>query len=310
MTLEQSELSAISTQKDIWVTSSANRNLKSGLSELYQSRSVLYALVKRELKSRYRGSIFGFAWALGKPLSMLIIYSLIIGEILGASRSVDYFALYLFVGLMFWGFFAEAVASGSNSLVQSSGLLQKIAFPREIIPLTSVVIAGVNTLIQVPILLFGYAYFNSWPNPSELIMVPILFLALFFFTLGLALLLSAFNVYVRDVQPLTELSLTLLMYACPIIYSWTFVYSNILNRFGNTSQLFDLYLMNPLATLFIGLQDSLWPGIRRFSDGTVAENLYTINSPILWILLSSTLLFSIISYRIFLRLEPNFAREL
>ena len=293
-----------------WVVSSSDRNLKSGLVELFNARPILYALVKRELKSRYRGSVFGFAWALGKPLSLLLVYSLVIGEILGASRSLDYFALYLFVGLMFWGFFAEAVASGSNSLVQSSGLLQKIAFPREIIPLTSVVIAGVNTLIQVPILLLGYAFLNTWPDPSGLLMVPILLLVLFFFTLALALLLSAFNVYVRDVQPLTELSLTLLMYACPIIYSWTFVYTNILNRFGNSSQLFDLYLINPLATLFIGLQDSLWPGVRRFSYGTVAEDLYTINSPILWILLASTLVFSIISYRIFLKLEPNFAREL
>jgi ABC-2 type transport system permease protein len=294
---------------DEWIVSSADRTLKSGLKELYIARPVLYALVKRELKSRYRGSLFGFAWALGKPMSMLVIYSLIIGEILGASRSIDFFALYLFVGLMFWGFFAEAVASSSNSLVQSSGLLQKIAFPREIIPLTSVVIAGVNTLIQVPILIAGYAFFNAWPTLSSLVMVPVLITALFLITLTLALLLSALNVYVRDVQPLTELTLTLLMYASPIIYSWTFVYENVLSKFNN-SRVFDLYLINPLSTLFIGLQDSLWPGTRTFSSGEVAKDLYSFGSPILWGLLAGSFVASLFAYKIFLKLEPNFAREL
>lgn len=210
-----------------WVVSSSDRNLKTGLLELFHARPILYALVKRELKSRYRGSVFGFAWALGKPLSLLLVYSLVIGEILGASRSLDYFALYLFVGLMFWGFFSEAISSGTNSLIQSSGLLQKVAFPREIIPLTSVVTAAVNTAIQIPVLILGYLYFGKWPRLDQLTILPLLVISLFFFTIAFALLLSAFNVYIRDVQPLTDLTLMLLMYASPIIYSWTFVYENL-----------------------------------------------------------------------------------
>ena len=292
-----------------WVVSTSKRTIQTGLFELFESRAILYALVKRELKSRYRGSIFGFAWALGKPLSMLLIYSLIIGEVLGASRSLDFFALYLFVGLMFWGFFAEAVGSSTNSLVNSSGLLQKIAFPREIIPLTSVVLAGVNTLIQVPILILGYAFFNSWPPINKLMILPILVVALFLFTLALSLMLSALNVYVRDIQPLTDLSLTLLMYACPIIYSWTFVYEQVISRFGN-SALFDIYILNPLASVFIGLQDALWPGTRRYSNGELAKSLYTISSPTIWVLLLSSVILALFSYRVFLKLEPNFAREL
>ena len=292
-----------------WVVSTSKRTIQTGLIELYDSRAILYALVKRELKSRYRGSIFGFAWALGKPLSMLLIYSLIIGEVLGASRSLDYFALYLFVGLMFWGFFSEAVGSSTNSLVNSSGLLQKIAFPREIIPLTSVVLAGVNTLIQVPVLILGYAFFNTWPPISKLVILPILVVALFLFTLALSLMLSALNVYLRDIQPLTDLSLTLLMYACPIIYSWTFVYDQVISRYGS-SALFDIYILNPLASVFIGLQDALWPGTRRYSNGEIANSLYTISSPTIWVLLLSSVILALFSYRIFLKLEPNFAREL
>jgi len=292
-----------------WIVSSANRTLKTGLIELFNSRPILYALVKRELKSRYRGSLFGFAWALGKPLSMLLVYSLVIGEVLGASRSLEFFALYLFVGLMFWGFFSEALSSSTNSLVQSSGLLQKVAFPREIIPLTSVVIAAVNTLIQVPVLVLGYLYFDKLPNPRDLFTLPVLIISLFFFTLALALLLSAFNVYVRDVQPITDLSLMLLMYASPIIYSWTFVYEEVNQRFGNT-EIFELYMLNPISKLIIGLQDALWPGIRRLSDGTVAQDIFNLQDVSVWVLLFLTFFGVLAAYRIFLRLEPNFAREL
>ncbi len=294
---------------DDWIVSTSNRNISSGFRELFNSRAILYALVRREIKSRYRGSLFGFAWALGKPISMLIVYSLIIGEVLGASRSLDFFALYLFVGLMFWGFFAESIGSSTNSIVNSSGLIQKIAFPREIIPLTSVIVAGVNVLIQIPVLLLGYVFFGKWPSPGDLLTLPLAIAILAILTLAMALMLSAVNVYVRDVQPLTDLSITLLMYACPIIYSWTFVYDQVRTRFESTL-LFDVYLANPFATIFIGIQDALWPGERKFSSGEVASNLYSISSLSLWALFLVSIIFLLFAYRLFLKLEPNFAREL
>jgi len=87
-----------------WIVSSARRTLKSGFIELYSSRPILYALVKRELKSRYRGSLFGFAWALGKPLSLLLVYSLVVGEILvPTGRSIFSHCTYSW-GLCFGGF--------------------------------------------------------------------------------------------------------------------------------------------------------------------------------------------------------------
>ena len=141
-----------------WIVSSSKRTLKIGIKELFQARPILYALVKRELKSRYRGSFLGFAWALGKPISMLLVFTFIVGEILGASRYIEYFALFLYVGLMFWGFFSEALVSSTNSVVQAGGLVQKVAFPREILPITAVITAGVNTLIQIPVLTVGYIF--------------------------------------------------------------------------------------------------------------------------------------------------------
>jgi ABC-2 type transport system permease protein len=292
-----------------WIVSSSNRTIKSGFSELLQSRSVLYALVKRELKSRYRGSIFGFAWALGRPLSMLFVFYFVVGKILGASRSIDYFALYIFIGLMFWNLFAESVVTATNSIVQNNGLIQKVAFPREILPISSVLIASVNTLIQVPVLLLGYLIFGVWPTLSQVWLAIPMVLILLILVLALSLLLSAINVYVRDVQPITELSTMLLMYASPIIYSWTFVHDVVEKSFKDLS-LFDLYISNPLAMVITGLQDSFWPGVRKFSDGELAGSLYTITSPIVWITLLISIIALLGSYRVFLKLEPNFAREL
>jgi len=292
-----------------WIISSSNRTLKSGIRELYQSRAVLFALVRRELKSRYRGSFLGFAWVLGKPLSMLLVFSLIIGEILGASRSIPYFAIYIFVSLMFWGFFAESTLSATNSIVNAAGLVQKISFPREILPITSVVVAFVNTIIQVPVLVLGYLLFNKWPKLDGLINLFPVLLILALITLGLSLILSALNVYVRDVQPLTELAVMLLMYTTPILYSWTFVKEKVIQVFESTL-LFDIYIHNPLTVVIVGVQDSLWPGKRLILGEQSSNTLYTVASPVVWIIFTISLLFLLASYKVFLRLEPNFAREL
>lgn len=292
-----------------WIVSSSNRGIYSGLNDLIRSRSVLYALVNRELKSRYRGSILGFTWVLGKPILTLLIFSLVIGEILGASRSVEYFALYLFVGLMFWGFFSEAITSGTHAIVGAEGLVQKISFPREILPISAVVVSFINLLIQIPILLVGYLAFGKWPSFEHLNLLIPAFGILILFTLALALLLSAMNVYVRDIKPLTDLTLMLLMYSVPIIYSWTFVKEKIYDTF-QSYLLFDFYVFNPITAVVVNVQDALWPGNRFYSDGSIAEKLYEAHLPFLWIMILLSFLFLIFCYKIFLRLEPNFAREL
>jgi hypothetical protein len=93
------------------------------------------------------------------------------------------------------------------------------------------------------------------------------------------------------------------------LYSWTFVHDAAFRIFGNLN-LFNVYILNPLVVVISGLQDALWSGTRIFSNGEIANQLYTINSPIIW----ATLLISVASvlgaYRVFLKLEPNFAREL
>lgn len=292
-----------------WIVSSPSLSLKQSFSEFLKYRPILWALVKRDLKSRYRTSFFGFAWAFSKPLMQLFVYTLVIGSILGAGRSIANFSIYIFVGLMFWNFLSESINVGTMSVVAGSGLVTKISFPREILPVAAVLIACVNLIIQVPVLLLGYLITDSAPNFSAIIYVIPLVFSLFFLALGISLILSALNVYARDVQPLTELLVTLLMYLCPIIYSWTFVRDASISRYG-TDFLFRIYELNPLTQIISGLQDFFWNQQRHFSDGSLAPSFMGATPTSLWLGAIASMTFMLFCYQIFIKLEPNFAREL
>ncbi len=292
-----------------WIVSSPNRSLINGTKELWDSRAILFALLKRDLKSRYRTSIMGFAWAFAKPLMQLGVYVLVIGSILGASRSIPNFAIFIFVGLMFWNFFSESLILGASSIIAGAGLVTKISFPREILPLASVLIATVNLLIQVPVLVLGYFLVGGRPNFNQFGSVFPLLLSLWLLATAFALILGGLNVYARDVQPLTELLLTLFLYLCPIIYSWTFVKDAVITRFGDDN-LFRIYELNPLTQIMTGMQDFFWNGERRFLDGSFAPDYLGSSQVSLWLSVIVSFTFLILAYKLFLKLEPNFAREL
>lgn len=296
-------------ESEVWVVSSPKLTLRQSFLDLWTYRAILGALIKRDLKSRYRTSFFGFAWAFAKPLMQLVVYTLVIGSILGAARSIPNFAIFIFAGLMFWNFFIESITVGTFSIVAGSGLVTKVAFPREILPLSAVLIAGINLLIQFPVLIVGYLVTNSKPDFGQIWNFLPLVISLFVISLSGALVLSALNVYARDIQPLTEMVLTLLMYLSPVIYSWTFVRDAAIAKFGN-DQIFKIYELNPLTQIISGVQDFFWHGVRKFSDGSVAPGFMGATTPSLWAGVGISLIVFLLSYKLFLRLEPNFAREL
>jgi len=292
-----------------WVVASPKRNLRTAAVEVWTARPVLFALVKREIYSRYRASFFGFAWAIAKPLAQLLIFALVIGKFLGASRAIENYALFIFVGLMFWGFISESVVIGTSSITSNAGLVTKISFPREILPLSGVLIAGFNFLVQIPVLVLGYIFIGKFPAAEGLLALPALLASTIFLALALALAFSAVNVFARDAQHLVELLVMLMMYLAPIIYSWVFVRDIVMTTFGNDLW-FKVYMSNPFAALVTGFQDSLWPGTRYLSDGKVAPDLVGVDTLTLWVLPVISFFFLLFCYRTFLKHERNFAREL
>ena len=292
-----------------WTVSAPVRTLRSGIAEVYKNRLVLYALVRRDLSARYRASALGFAWASFKPLLQMIVFSVVFGLFLGAGRQIQFYSIFLFVGLLVWGFISESISSGTSSITNGAALVTKASFPREILPFAAICTAGFNFLVQLPVLLGAYVFFDVFPSFDSLARLLVLLPSLLMLVTAAALFLSALNVFARDVQHLVELILMLLLYLSPIVYSWVFVYETVLIKM-QSDLLFRIYMMNPISSLVVGFQEALWPGIRKYSSGVAADDLLGFDRFTIWLLPALGVLTLVAAYRFFLNREPDFAREL
>lgn len=266
--------------------------------EVFRQREMLSLLVRRDLKARYKDSALGFVWSLVRPLTQLIIYYVVIGKFLGAARGVPDFAIFIFTGLTIYTFFSEIVVGGTGSIVGNSGLIKKIYLPREIFPLASVGSAMFNTAIQFFILVSATVVFGKVPWGIDLLYVfPSLAIVLLYGT-AFALLFSAVNVYLRDIQYLVDVILIILMWASPVVYPWITVKNVLGDGF-----LLELYSNNPLTLAVLGFQRAMWLS----GSGTPAPEFLLTRMGIA-LLFGSVLLF--VFHRIFVRLQGNFAQEL
>lgn len=269
---------------------------------------LLWALVSRELRGRYRGSYFGWAWALVRPLVMLAIYGFVVGVVLGAARSIPDFMVFIFVGLIAWNLFAAIVNGSIASVLASASLITKAKFPRILLPLSASIAALVDTLFQVAVLGLAYILISDWPQLGGLAYLAPAMLGLLLFGLGLGLILSAVNVYVRDVNFLTEVALQVGFWLCPILYSYGLVAKGAEAYGWNVNLLTQIYLLNPMANVVLGFQRALWPpagtpeGSAFSFPGLLDERLVAF--------VAIGLAFLAISIWVFQRLSRNFAQEL
>ena len=273
---------------------------KSAIDDIWRRRELLRLLINRELKARYKDSNLGFIWSLFKPLSQLLIYFIVIGQFLGASRGIPYFAIFVFTGLTAWGFFLEAVTGGTGSIVANSGLVKKVYLPREIFPLSTLGTSAVNSAIQLVILLAAIVVTGEIPSLASLAYLPLALVVLVVYATLFGLLLSALNVYMRDIQHLIEVITFLAFWASPIVYSYSYVQRALAT---NYPVLHEVYLSNPVTLAILGFQRSLW--------AAGVDQPYPAH---LMIRLAGAALIGIVlvfgAHRIFARLEGNFAQEL
>ena len=273
---------------------------KSAIDDIWRRRELLRLLINRELKARYKDSNLGFIWSLFKPLSQLLIYFIVIGQFLGASRGIPYFAIFVFTGLTAWGFFLEAVTGGTGSIVANSGLVKKVYLPREIFPLSTLGTSAVNSAIQLVILLAAIVVTGQIPSLASLAYLPLALVVLVVYATLFGLLLSALNVYMRDIQHLIEVITFLAFWASPIVCSYSYVQRALVT---NYPVLHEVYLSNPVTLAILGFQRSLW--------AAGVDQPYPAH---LMIRLAGAALIGIVlvfgAHRIFARLEGNFAQEL
>ena len=229
------------------------------LKEIFGRREMLDLMIRRDLKARYKDSSLGFMWSLVRPLTQLAIYYVVLGQFLGAARGIPDFAIYVFTGLTAYTLFSEIVLGGAGSIVNNSGLVKKIYLPREIFPLASVGSALFNFGIQLAILLLATLVFGVFPWHAEILYFFPGLALLLVYGAGLALVLSAANVFLRDIQYLIEVVVMLLMWASPIVYSWTMVKENV------SPLVLEIYTNNPITLAVMGFQKAFWVSGRESS---------------------------------------------
>lgn len=270
--------------------------------EILAKRSMLALLVRRDLKSRYKDSALGFAWTLIRPITQLLIYYIVLGKFLGAERGIPLFAVYIFTGLTAFGLFQEIVSSGTASILSNAGLVKKVYVPRELFPLASVGTALFNFLIQFGILLAASLVFGSFRVSWDLLYLLPATVVLVTFGLALALLFSAWFVYLRDVGYFVEVFLMVLIWASPILYSWQMVRDVVLG--AGLPWILDLYTANPATLAVLGFQQAIW--------GTAQHGLAIPEHLMLRLLLACVagVIALVLAQRVFTRLQGNFAQEL
>ncbi|MEK6310833.1 MULTISPECIES: ABC transporter permease [Curtobacterium] len=299
--VDQARMAALAEEPLVVVgaPTSAIRGTWRELRDVFRQREMLGMLVRRDLKARYKDSALGFVWTLVRPLTQLLIYYFVMGQILGAAKGIDNFAIYVFTGLSAYTLFSEIVAGSTGSIVGNSGLIKKVYVPREVFPLASVGAALVNYVIQFAILIAATLVIGVFPLHEGLVYLIPSVLVILVYGAAIGLVLSALNVYLRDVQFVIDVGLMVLLWASPIVYSYAMVVDRL-----KVDWILAVYTNNPLTLSVLGMQNAIW--LHDPKDVVYPEHLMLR----LGIAFVIGLFCLIGAQRVFSRLQGNFAQEL
>jgi len=219
--------------------------------ELLAHREILLNLIRKELKVKYAASVLGAVWSLLNPVVFLIVFSFVV-RVLG--NEVPDYPVYLLSGLLAWNLFNASVTTGARSVLDNSNLVKKVAFPREILPLSSIGVALVDYVLQLAVLVAFMLVFGYGLHARELALFPLAFVTLVAFTTALTFWLAALNVRYRDVGHLLNIAVLVWFWATPIVYPGALVQAHI----DDTPWLWAAYLVNPLVAIVNGMQRALY----------------------------------------------------
>jgi lipopolysaccharide transport system permease protein len=250
--------------------------------ELWEYRELLYFLVWRDVKVRYKQAALGAAWAILQPVLTMLVFSLFFGRLAKVPSDGIPYPLFSFAALLPWNFFAISLAQSSNSVVGSSNLITKVYFPRLAIPLASVLAGLVDLAIAGGVFICLMAYYRRMPT-AHIVWLPFFILLELLAAVGVGFWLSALNVKYRDVRYLVPFLVQFWMFASPIVYS-----SSLVPARWRT-----LYALNPM----VGVVD----GFRWSFLGTAAPG------PVIAVSAAATLVLFIGGAFYFRKMEAQFA---
>jgi homopolymeric O-antigen transport system permease protein len=227
------------------------------LGEMWQFRELLFFLIWRDIKIRYRQTAMGIAWAVLQPLATMLVFTLMFNRVSGIeSGSGAPYPLFAYAGLLVWTFFASAVAQSSNSLLASQQLITKIYFPRPFIPIGSTGALVLDLFLGL-ILLFALFAWYDWPLSLQIIELPLFIVGAFLAASGVGLILSSLSVRFRDFKYVVPFLVQMGLFLTPVIYP-----PNLLDGFPLLGR---VLMLNPMAGMVGGFRHCLlgdaadWP---------------------------------------------------
>ncbi|MBE2237882.1 MAG: ABC transporter permease [Caldilineaceae bacterium] len=216
------------------------------------------------LKGRYKNSALGFVWSLLNPLGMMLVFTIVFGFLMPDVR-VEKYPLFVLTGLLPWNFFSASINAGLYSVVGSSNLVKKVYFPREVLPIASVLSQLINFLLAFAVLFVALIVFQASFSPW-LWTLPFVILIQTVFSTGVVLILSTLNVFYRDTAMITEVVMLAWFFLTPVVYSVALLPETI-QVLGVALPLQRLvYIFNPVASLIAIYRDLLYWGYRTDVD--------------------------------------------
>lgn len=183
--------------------------------ELCQYREFLKTSIKKEFRGKYKKSFLGVFWSFLNPLCQLLIYALVFPFILG--NTIENYTVFLIVALMPWTFFNSTIIQSAACIVNNAGIVKKVYFPREILPISTATSNLINFLIT-EVIVFMALIISGIGIGKSIIVFPIIVVMQYILQLGLSFMFSAITVYVRDVEYIINIFMMLMFYLCPIVY--------------------------------------------------------------------------------------------
>lgn len=211
------------------------------LRELILNSHLILSFARRDIRARYKQTVFGIAWAILQPFSLMVVFTLVFSTFARVPSDGIPYPIFAYSALIFWTFFATSVSQGTLAMVANASLVRKIYFPRETLLLAVLLSAGFDLLIASTIFGGMFLYYRMPLSLGLVWVVPLLALQVLF-TLGVICVTSAVQVYFRDVGHALPLILQLWMFATPVAYPLSLV----------PEWLLPIYLLNPMVSIIDG----------------------------------------------------------
>jgi len=268
----------------------------SKLAELWRYRELVLNLVVRDLKVRYKNSALGIAWSWLNPLLMMVVFTIVFGVLNPGPQEIKHYPVYILAGILPWNMFSASVVGATASIVGSSYLIKKVYFPREVLPLATVLSNTVNFLISLPVF-FAVAIALGVRLTPWVLLVPVILLVQVIFSIGIGLILATLNVYYRDTQIIMEVLMLAWFFLTPVIWDVSALpQTQVLLGVSWPIQRL-VYILNPMASIIASYRVTMYSGAQPALDFFVRST-------------ATAAIILIVGYLVFHRFSASFAEEL